>query len=262
MNTPLNLESLSFYFDCMKLERARYEINFTTMSRSLLNDQCDAPCFGFPRGCDRSMSVIVIADPIFFATCRTASSVELSLDSPIPEISTEFRRLYCVDCSRYAVLCSTLDCSSPTFARKSAFPFSSVSTFAERWLWTPSTTFDTMEVSLDSKEYAKSARIRYRSSSLKDNCVDSSDSLFWICFRRETVPFVYLSRTCQVVRKAPVCCCPRWLVFGEPAIRSCHVCFFAQYTYTNIWRGWFDTWLFVIKKHVRYVLFTVSVVRA
>ena len=128
MNTPLNLESLSFYFDCMKLERARYEINFTTMSRSLLNDQCDAPCFGFPRGCDRSMSVIVIADPIFFATCRTASSVELSLDSPIPEISTEFRRLYCVDCSRYAVLCSTLDCSSPTFARKSAFPFSSVST--------------------------------------------------------------------------------------------------------------------------------------
>ena len=118
----------------MKLERARYEINFTTMSRSLLNDQCDAPCFGFPRGCDRSMSVIVIADPISFATCRTASSVELSLDSPIPEISTEFRRLYCVDCSRYAVLCSTLDCSSPTFARKSAFPFSSVSIFAERWL--------------------------------------------------------------------------------------------------------------------------------
>ena len=78
------------------------------------------------------MSAIVIADPISFATYRTASSVELSLDSLIPEIRTEFRRLYWLVCSRSVVVFSNLDCSSSTFVRRSEFSFSSVSTFVER----------------------------------------------------------------------------------------------------------------------------------
>ena len=62
MNTPLKLESLSLDFDCMKLERARYEINFTTISRGLLGDPCGAPCFGFPRRWDLSMYAIDYSD--------------------------------------------------------------------------------------------------------------------------------------------------------------------------------------------------------
>ena len=117
-NTPLNLESLSFDFDYKKLERARYDINFTTISRGLLGDPCDAPCFGLPRRWHLSMSAIVIADPISFATCRTASSVELSLDWLILEIHTEFRQLYWLVRSRSAVVFSNLDCSSSTFHPK------------------------------------------------------------------------------------------------------------------------------------------------
>ena len=110
------IEEYSFEFGI--LERARYDINFTTISRGLLGDPCDAPCFGLPRRWDLSMSAIMIADHISFVTCRTASSVELSLDSLILEIRTQFRRLYWLVCSRSAVVFSNLDCSSSTFHPK------------------------------------------------------------------------------------------------------------------------------------------------